>query len=99
MWWLYITIGLFGIIILILIYAIINLLRKYEALEHINNDKDAWIQQFQETINLLNERLKQIDQRGSFESDDEVGIFFKELSAIQNILNEQFIIEDKYDTN
>ena len=37
-----------------------------------------------------NEKMKQADIRGSFESDDEVGSVFTELKRIVNELNEQF---------
>ena len=34
-----------------------------------------------------NEKLKEIDAKGSFESDDEVGFFFKHILFIQGELN------------
>jgi hypothetical protein len=92
--WLIVIVGILVVGIIACIYAIRNLLRKYETAESMNNDKDIWIQNFKEVIDLLNTRLQQIDHRGSFESDDEVGIFFSELKKIQQILNEQFIDEN-----
>ena len=36
----------------------------------------------------MNTQLKKIDSKGSFESDDEVGYFYKELKKIIYQLNE-----------
>ena len=40
---------------------------------------EDWISDFIKTIEKVNRDLKQIDYRGSFESDDEVGVIFKEI--------------------
>jgi hypothetical protein len=37
--------------------------------------------------------MKEIDAKGSFKSDDEVGFFFQQIYNIQTILN-SFIIDD-----
>ena len=34
------------------------------------------------------DRLKELDQLGAFEADDEVGAFFKNLREIQNIVSD-----------
>ena len=76
-------------------YANINLLKRNERLEEaqdlIANDyEDLYnkMVQFETVINNANEKLKEIDYKGSFESDDEVGFFFKELKNIQESINE-----------
>jgi hypothetical protein len=40
------------------------------------------------TINECDKRLKQIDDKNIFHSDDEIGWFFTELKKIQEALNE-----------
>ena len=40
-----------------------------------------------EDINTIKE-LKQLDDKGTFHSDDEIGFFFKEVDKIQEALNE-----------
>ena len=58
-----------------------NLLKKNETLEDfITKQSDA--------INHCDQRLKQLDQKGSFYADDEIGFFFKEVQKIQEALNE-----------
>ena len=61
--------------------AIRNLIKKNEAMEDfINKQSDA--------IAACDTRLKQIDQKGVFYADDEIGWFFKEIQKIQEALNE-----------
>ena len=72
---------LLTIITTILGFALFNLLKKNEVLEDfISKQSDA--------INECDVRLKQIDTRGTFSSDDEIGWFFKEVKKIQEALNE-----------
>lgn len=39
-------------------------------------------------INLSEQKLKEVDSRGTFEADDEIGFFFKTVKEIQKILGE-----------
>lgn len=39
-------------------------------------------------IHLADSKLTELDSRGTFKSDDEIGFFFKAVTDIQNILNE-----------
>ena len=69
------------IIVTILGFAIWNLLKKNEALED-------FISKQSEAINACDQRLKQIDDKGIFYTDDQIGFFFKEVKKIQEALNE-----------
>ena len=61
--------------------AIRNLIKKNEMMEDfINKQSDA--------IAACDTRLKQIDQKGVFYADDEIGWFFEEVKKIQEALNE-----------
>ena len=61
--------------------AIRNLIKKNELMEDfINKQSDA--------IAACDTRLKQIDQKGVFYADDEIGWFFEEVKKIQEALNE-----------
>ena len=64
-----------GIVSVTSIYVIINLLRKLEKLETFIEDTENQIENVQEEI-------KKIDDKGYFESDDEVGTKFKQLSEV-----------------
>jgi len=73
-------------------YVIWNLLKKNEKLENMVNQQQMLIQEISQTIEESNKYLKEIDKRGSFSSDDEIGWFFKGVKEIQSTLN-QFIIK------
>ena len=77
------TISTIILIILVTIMGIAmrNLLLKNERLED-------FISKQSEAINVCNQRLKEIDNRGIFKSDDEIGWFWEELKKIQDALNE-----------
>ena len=64
-----------GISLLIAIYVIINLLFKLEKLE-------TWIQNIEEEITQVQTDIIEIDDRGYFESDDEVGAKFSQITEI-----------------
>ena len=63
------------------IFIIRNLIMKNEKLED-------FITKQSEAITACGVRLKQLDQKGSFIADDEIGFFFKEVEKIQEALNE-----------
>ena len=73
-------------IILILIvtsmsFALMNLIKKNEALED-------FITKQSEAINECDRRLKEVDRKNIFYADDEIGWFFQEVKKIQEALNE-----------
>ena len=67
-----ITLGLSITISLVSLYVNWNLMRKTELLE-------TWVEDFTQTIETINRELKEIDAKGSFESDDETGAIFKQI--------------------
>ena len=77
------TISTIILIILVTIMGIAmrNLLLKNERLEDFISKKS-------EAIQACNQRLKQIDDKGIFYADDQIGFFFKEVQKIQEALNE-----------
>ena len=48
------------------------------------------ILQINDKIEYVNSQLKLIDEKGTFESDDEVGFFFEELKEIGKLLDNLF---------
>ena len=77
-----------GILVVIFGYTTFNLLRKNENAEDIIFSLDETITTIEETIINSEKRLKEIDAKGSFKSDDEIGWFFNEVKKIQNGLNQ-----------
>ena len=81
--WLWIFLTLFFSI------SVITTIFLFYALRRINQYENL-ITQIQQIIQFSAERMKVVDSKGTFESDDEVGFFFKEIKEIQSILNEIF---------
>ena len=64
----------------LLVYYSLKRITQYEELILQINDK----------IEYVNAQLKLIDEKGTFEADDEVGFFFQELKGIGKLLDELF---------
>ena len=62
-------------------FIIRNLMKQNERLED-------FITKQSEAIQACDKRLKELDNKGSFYADDEIGFFFKEVQKIQDALNE-----------
>ena len=62
-------------------FIIRNLIIKNEKLED-------FISKQSEAITAIDQRLKQIDDKGIFESDDQIGWFWEEMKNISEALNE-----------
>ena len=87
-----ITAIILGILVVILGFTTFNLLRKVESLEDYVVDYNEFVTKLRDQISSSTDRLKQIDQKGTVEGDDEIGWFFNEVKIIQNEL-------DKFSSN
>ena len=76
------------VLLIIFIYISGNLFRKLEKMEEVVEEYQEWINRISLKIEDSNNKLKQVDSKGTFESDDEVGFFFKSIQNIQEELNE-----------
>ena len=76
--------GGLSLIIIVLLLIIWNLLKQTEQLDDLVRDTKIEII---EKINLTLLQMKDIDARGVFEKDDEVGVSF---SNLINIINELY---------
>ena len=81
-------IGILTLLVSILGYTTFNLLTKNEKAEDIIVSQQEFIDKVEEHIIFSEKRLKQIDEKGTFRSDDEIGWFFKEVQKIQNKLSQ-----------
>ena len=79
---------LLSLLVVIFGYTTFNLLRKNEKAEDILVSHQEFINKVEEHIIFSNDRLKEIDKRGTFKSDDEIGWFFNEIKKIQNDLSQ-----------
>jgi hypothetical protein len=83
-----IIITVLSILVVVLGYTTFNLLKKNEKAEDILFSYKQYMTQVSDVIEQSAKKLKEIDSRGSFESDDEIGWFFKKISLIQDILDQ-----------
>ena len=83
-----IAIVILSVIVLALGYTTFNLLRKFEKQEDILAGYLDYLDKISRVIEVSDEKLQQIDARGTFQSDDEVGFFFQQIKGLQDILND-----------
>jgi len=69
-------------------YIIWNLLRKNERQEDIISTQNEYIQTISTIMSESNKKIKEIDSKQIFQSDDEIGWFFSGIKEIQELINE-----------
>ena len=86
-------ISILSLLVVILGFTTFNLLKKTERYEDELNKRQDAIISYQEYINglgstveFMNKRIKEIDAKGTFSSDDEVGFFFERLKMLNDML-------------
>jgi hypothetical protein len=86
-------ISILSLLVVVLGFTTFNLLRKTERYEDELNKRQDAIISYQEYINglgstveFMNKRIKEIDAKGTFSSDDEVGFFFERLKMLNDML-------------
>ena len=62
------------------------ILKKYEKLEDNYEAMGSWFVSFRKGVIGMDNRMKEIDNKGHFRSDDEVGFFFNGIKEIQDTL-------------
>ena len=82
------AIVILSVIVVVLGFTTINLLRKNEKQEDILLGYLKYLDNISRVIEVSDEKIKKLDIKGSFESDDEIGFFFKTIKQIQDILND-----------
>ena len=87
-----IVIGILGFLVVVLGYTTFNLLRKNEQAEDIIVSQSDFLSKLSSHLDESQKRLDEIDEKGTFKSDDEIGWFFNEIKVLQNDLS-QFKID------
>ena len=77
-----------SVLVVILGFTTWNLMKKNERQEDILSEYLKYLDNLSRTIEISEKKLKEIDNKGTFSSDDEVGFFFKSIQGIQEILND-----------
>lgn len=68
-------------------YFIRNLVVQNEKLTQLVEERDIYINNIDAVIEDITKRLQEVDARGTFASDDEVGFFFNSLKQMSETLN------------
>ena len=84
MWWLF--------FILFFLISVVTSTLLFFSLKRINQYENL-ILQFQQIVTFATEKMKQVDTRGHYESDDETGFFFEQLKELQLLLDGIFETE------
>lgn len=69
-------------------YVIWNLMKKVEKLESMIDVQERYITDFYDLVKQSEVKIKEIDSKQLFQSDDEVGFFFNNLKTIQEALSD-----------
>jgi|TARA_Y100001972_G_scaffold25958_1_gene31689 hypothetical protein len=83
-----IIILILSILLGVFLFTTFNLMKKNEKQEDILAEYLNYLDQLSRTIEASDKKLKEIDEKGTFKSDDEVGYFFTSIKSIQDILND-----------
>ena len=81
MWWVF--------FVLFILISVVSSTLLFFSLKRINQYEDL-ISQFQQIITFSTEKMKVVDSKGHYESDDETGFFFEQLKQIQLLLDDVF---------
>jgi hypothetical protein len=87
------TIIILLILVVTLGFTTFNLLKKNEKQEDILVGYMSYLNKISDTIEMAEKKMMEVDAKGSFKSDDEVGFFFEQIKIIQTALN-AFIIKN-----
>ena len=90
----HILIAVLVAICIILLYIIRNLLVKNEKYEDIVQDQVQYLQNISNAVGEGQKHLKNLDEKGVFQSDDEVGYFFEQMKYVQDELNRYMLPEN-----
>ena len=82
-----IVISILGVLVVVLGFTTFNLLRKNEKQEDILAGYITYLDQLSRIIEISDEKLKKIDERQIFKSDDEIGFMYEQIKELQRILS------------
>ena len=83
-----------GVVILGLGYVVFNLNRKVIKQEDVIEYQVGYLRNVAYLINESKIYVEQLDEKGAFRSDDEVGVFFNFMKEIQETINDYRLPED-----
>ena len=82
-----VVISVLSVLVVALAFTTINLLRKNEKQEDILAGYITYLDQFSRIIEFSDEKMKKIDEKVIFKSDDEIGFMYEQIKDLQKILS------------
>ena len=82
-----VVISVLSVLVVALAFTTINLLRKNEKQEDILAGYITYLDQFSRIIEFSDEKMKKIDEKEIFKSDDEIGFMYEQIKELQKILS------------
>lgn len=89
-----ILVGILIVVILLLGYIVYNLNRKVIKQEGVIEYQVGYLRNVAYLISESKIYVEQLDEKGAFRSDDEVGVFFNFMKEIQETINAYRLPED-----
>jgi len=89
-----VLVAILSVIVAGLGYVVFNLNRKVVKQEQIIESQVAYLRNVSYLIQESKIYVEQLDEKGAFRSDDEVGVFFNFMKEIQDIINAYRLPED-----
>ena len=89
-----VTIIILSILLITTLVMVRNLMIKVEKYEDVVQDQVEYLQNISTALSEGKNYLNEIDQKGTFASDDEVGEYFKNLKIVQEELNRYMLPEN-----
>ena len=83
-----------GLTILFFLISIFTSVLVYYSLRRITQYEEL-ILEIQQVIKFSTDKMKLVDAKGHYESDDETGFFFEQLKELQLLLNNIFEQEEE----
>jgi hypothetical protein len=82
-----IIISVLGCLVVILGFTTFNLLKKNEKQEDILAGYQNYLDSLSRIVEFADEKIKTIDSKGIFKTDDEVGFIYEEIKNLQKVLS------------
>jgi hypothetical protein len=83
-----VVVSILSVLVVVLGFTTFNLLRKNEKAEDLIVKYERHIREVDGVIQFINKRVNEIDEKGTFKSDDEVGFFFERVKLLNDLMKD-----------
>ena len=87
-WWIF--------FVLFFLISVVSSTLLYFSLRRINQYENLLVE-IEQIIKFSAEKMKLVDAKGHYESDDETGFFFQQLKDLQTLLDDIFEVKETQD--